>query len=241
MDLNKLVKIGRPQADFIEIVERPQTDKKIILYAPTWEATHLSMNYTSLPDYGISFVNKIIEHGNYYLIYRPHPNTGSRDFLTKQTDIKIRDIISHANNAMIMDKEDINSVFELTDLAIFDNSAVTIDFLAFDKPMLMTDYFYRQKDVVIGKSKIITACESIDASNYEDVLRLIDRGLTLDPKAIQRGKMKRYFLGAYERGESTALFIEKIKNIIKMRDRLVVCQQGDDVLPFSAPVSSAIA
>lgn len=236
MDLNKLVKIGRPQADFIERVEGPETDKKVILYAPTWEATHFSMNYTSLPDYGVSFVNKIIEQDDYYLIYRPHPNTGSRDLLTKQADSNIRDMISHADNAMVMDKEDINSVFELTDLAIFDNSAVTVDFLAFDKPMLMTDYFYRQKEVAVGKSKIISACEAINDSNYEDVLTLIERGLTFDPKAIQRGKMKRYFLGDYARGESTALFIEKIKGIIKMRDELMACQQQNegDVLSFNA-------
>lgn len=239
MDLSKLVKIGRPQADFIKIVEGPETDKKVILYAPTWEATHFSMNYTSLPDYGVSFVNDIIEHGDYYLIYRPHPNTGSRDFLTKQADNKIREIISSADNAMVMDKEDINSVFELTDLAIFDNSAVTVDFLAFDKPMLMTDYFYRQKEVATGKSKIITACEAIDNDNYEDVLALIEQSLMFDAKAEQRGDMKRYFLGDYVRGESTELFVNKVKEIIRMREGLTACQQqGEDVLPFNVSTSA---
>ncbi|MBE8233210.1 MAG: hypothetical protein HAW67_05690 [Endozoicomonadaceae bacterium] len=239
MDLSKLVKIGRPQADFLDVVDGPQTDKKVILYAPTWEATHFSMNYTSLPDYGVSFVNDIIEDDDYYLIYRPHPNTGSRDLLTKQADLKIREIISHANNAIVMDKEDINSVFDLTDLAIFDNSAVTVDFLAFDKPMLMTDYFYRQKEVAIGKSKIITACESIDDDNYKDILTLIKRGLSLDPKAAQRAEIKRYFLGDYARGESTSLFVDKIKDIIRMREALVACQQqGDDVLPFNTSTSA---
>jgi CDP-glycerol glycerophosphotransferase (TagB/SpsB family) len=153
--------------------------------------------------------------------------------------LKIRDIISHANNAMVMDKEDINSVFNLTDLAIFDNSAVTVDFLAFDKPMLMTDYFYRQKEIVAGKSKIITACESIDDNNYEDVLTLIKRGLEYDPKAEQRSEMKRYFLGDHAHGVSTSLFVDKIKDIIRMREALVACQQqGDDVLPFNVSTSA---
>jgi len=104
----------------------------------------------------------------------------------------------------------------------------------------MTDYFYRQKEVVAGKSKIITACEAVDDANYDDILTLIERGLILDPKAKQRNEMKRYFLGDYQRGESTALFIEKVKDIIRMRDELMTCQQQDDaVLAFNTPTTTA--
>ncbi len=224
INMNKFIKIGRPQIDFIEDMparNKPKTDKKIILYAPTWEGTHLSMDYTSLPDYGLDFVKKILDHKGYYLIYRPHPNTGSRDPLTKQADQKIRELIAHFDHAKVMDKESINSVFELADLAIFDNSAVTVDFLAFDSPMLLTDYFFRQEGQVGRKPKIVEASVLINESNKDSILDLIEESLTHDPKKNQREVIKSYFLGDYPHGKSTQIFIEKVKDLIKLNDDLV--------------------
>ncbi len=221
IDMNKFIKVGRPQIDFIEPIQPPTIDKKVILYAPTWEGTHYSMNYTSLPDYGIDFVEKILAHKDYYLIYRPHPNTGSRDSLTRQTDEQIRCIIKKSDSGTVMTKENINSVFKLTDLAIFDNSAVTVDFLAFDKPMMITDFFYRQEGQAAAKPEIVKACEIINDSNKNDILTLIERGLLQDPQAIARKKIKKYFLGDYAQGESTKMFIQQVQKIIKLTNELV--------------------
>jgi len=223
IDMNKFIKVGRPQIDYIEKVERPVTNKKIILYAPTWEGTHFSMNYTSLPDYGIDFVEKILAHKDYYLIYRPHPNTGSRDKLTCQTDKYIKRIVNKSDSGKVMTTENINSVFELTDLAIFDNSAVTVDFLAFDKPMMITDFFYRQEGQVVAKPEIVKACKMINDSNKDDILNLIEQGLSEDPKATPRKAIKQNFLGDYKRGESTEMFILQIKKLIKLADELLKC------------------
>ena len=227
INMDKFIKVGRPQIDFMEPIkpiENSMTDKthkKVILYAPTWEGTHLSMDYTSLPSYGLDFVNKILEHQDYFLIYRPHPNTGSRDPLTQQADKKIREIVTHSDHAQVMDKVNINNVFELTDIAIFDNSAVTVDFLAFGKPMILTDFFYRQQGQAAGKPKIVEACVLINDSNKKDIMDLIEQGLTQDPKASQRKAIKNYFLGNYPRGKSTEIFIEKIKDMISLSNNLV--------------------
>ncbi|RTZ67281.1 MAG: hypothetical protein DSZ29_01100 [Aquificaceae bacterium] len=221
IDMDKFIKVGRPQIDFIEPIERPTNNKKIILYAPTWEGTHYSMNYTSLPDYGLDFVKKILAHKNYYLIYRPHPNTGSRDELTRQIDKQIKCIVNKSHSGKVMTSENINSVFELSDLAIFDNSAVTVDFLAFEKPMMITDFFYRQEGQVAAKPKIIKACQIIDDDNKDNILSLIEQGLSEDPKAVPRKAIKKYFLGNYARGESTEMFITQIQKLIKLANELV--------------------
>lgn len=220
MDMKKFIKIGRPQIDFIQSAEIPTTKKKIILYAPTWEGTHLSMDYTSLPSYGVDFVKKIIAHKDYFLIYRPHPNTGSRDRLTQQADQKIREMIALSDSSKVMDKQDINSIFEIIDLAIFDNSAVTVDFLAFDKPMLITDFFFRQEGQAAGKPKITKACQLVDDSNKDDILALIHENQIQDPKATQRQAIKKYFLGNNPRGKSTQMFIEKVQEIIELSNKL---------------------
>ena len=221
IDMKQFIKVGRPQIDFIETIERPTTDKKIILYAPTWEGTHLSMDYTSLPDYGVDFVTAILEHDAYYLIYRPHPNTGSRDPSTKKANEKIKHLVNTSNSGMLMTEENINSVFELTDLAIFDNSAVTVDFLAFNKPMMITDFFYRQEGQAAAKPEIVKACQIIDDGNKDAILSLIAQGLSQDPQAIPRQAIKQYFLGDYARGESTEKFIHQIQQLIKLANELV--------------------
>jgi hypothetical protein len=221
INMDKFIKVGRPQIDFIESIESPITDKKIILYAPTWEGTHLSMNYTSLPDYGVGFVNSVLAHEDYFLIYRPHPNTGSRDQLTKEADEKIKAMVGHSDSGALMTTENINSVFELTDLAIFDNSAVTVDFLAFDKPMIITDFFYRQEGQVVAKPEIIKACQTVDDHNKDDILRLISQGLSHDPKAIPRKQVKQKFLGDYARGESTNTFIHEVKSVVQLANKLI--------------------
>ncbi len=221
IDMNKFIKVGRPQIDFIESIERPTKDKKIILYAPTWEGTHHSMNYTSLPKYGIDFVKKILAHKDYHLIYRPHPNTGSRDPDTKQIDKQIKRMVGKSDSGTVMTSESINSVFELTDLAIFDNSAVTVDFLSFDKPMMITDFFYRQEGQAAAKPEIVKACKIINDDNKDDILNLIEQGLSKDPQAIPRKAIRKYFLGDYARGESTKAFISEIQKLIKLAEKLV--------------------
>ncbi|MCK5918946.1 MAG: CDP-glycerol glycerophosphotransferase family protein [Cocleimonas sp.] len=221
VDMKQFIKVGRPQIDFIKTIERPTPNKKIILYAPTWEGTHLSMNYTSLPDYGIDFVSAILKHDDYYLIYRPHPNTGSRDASTKVADEEIKHLVDTSNSGILMTEENINSVFKLADLAIFDNSAVTVDFLAFNKPMMITDFFYRQEGQAAAKPEIIKACQIIDDSNKDDILSLIEQGLSQDPQAIPRQTIKKYFLGDYTHGESTKKFINQTQQLIKLASELV--------------------
>lgn len=68
-------------------------------------------------------------------------------------------------------------------------------------------------------------------------MTLIEDGLKYDIKAIQRREMKQYFLGDYPRGKSTEIFVEKIKEVIHMRDELLFCNsQNDDVIPFTSSI-----
>ena len=58
---DKFIQVGRPQLDFIEPIHLEKTPRqKVILYAPTWEATHPSMNYTSVPKYGVQLIEQLL-------------------------------------------------------------------------------------------------------------------------------------------------------------------------------------
>ena len=195
--------------------------KKVILYAPTWEGTHDSMNFTSLDDYGMSLVKQLVEHPEYYLVYRPHPNTGSRVSSTKNINNAIIKLLKSHRGGEVALKGDINSLYEHVDLAIFDNSAVAIDYLQADKPMIMTDMFHRIRDRQ-GKPTITKAARLLTSLNACNVLMIVKDEIDNDTLKSERNIVKKYFLGDfdYPKKESTDKFISTILNIIDERDKL---------------------
>ena len=231
VDMNKFIKVGRPQLDYIEKIEffdkesitmLEKPDRKVILYAPTWEGTHEAMNFTSLNDYGLTLVNKLLEDKNYYLLYKPHPNTGSRDSVTKRINNEIKKILKEHPHGEVINSGDINSLYEHVNLAIFDNSAVAIDYLQVDKPMIMTDMFYRitkrqSKPIIVNAARMLSVKES------QKILSIVKDELENDTMREVRNKVKRYFLGNYDysKKESTQKFINTIVEVCAERDNLV--------------------
>ncbi len=221
-DMSKFVKIGRPQLDFIERVNLPlPKDKKIILYAPTWEGTHDSMNFTSLNDFGMSIVQQILDAQDYFLIYKPHPNTGSRDERTKSINSAIIKLIdSHKDGLVILDG-DINSIYEHVDLAIFDNSAVAIDYLQCDKPMLITEALLKIRDIQ-HEPKLKNAGKIIFSSDIKEINNIIFKEILNDSYRDARNSIKKYYLGDfnYQDKESSNYFIQKIIDAVKLQTKL---------------------
>jgi len=211
-------------------VKIAETKKKVILYAPTWEGTHDSMNFTSLNDYGMSLVQQLVNHPNYYLLYKPHPNTGSRDATSKSINEAIIKLLTTNKGGEAILGGDINSLYKHIDLAIFDNSAVAIDYLQVDKPMIMTDMFHKVKDRQ-SKPTITKAARMLSVADAYSIPMIVSEEIEKDTLKIMRNKIKHYFLGDfdYSKKESTHKFISTILDIIKERDNLV-----DDLTKLNA-------
>jgi len=220
VDMNKFIKIGRPQLEHVQNTQSIQTNKKIVLYAPTWEGTHDTMNYTSINDYGIKIVNMILKDPNYYLVYKPHPNTGSINSETKRINRTLIKLIQKNKHAIVFSHKDINSLFPHIDIAIFDNSAVAVDYLKINKPMFIVDKFNNQEKR--SKPTIIKAAIMISNNNINNLIELIKKEIEHDSIKEQRNKVKKYFLGEYDysKKESTDKFISTILDICKKRDRM---------------------
>ncbi|OAQ15838.1 hypothetical protein F480_04285 [Bibersteinia trehalosi Y31] len=230
-DMNKFIKIGRPQLEHIEKIECPDINKpnpassynvpnrKVVLYAPTWEATYESMNYTSLNDFGMKIIDEVMAQDDLFLIYKPHPNTGSRDPQSKLINEQIINKLKKYYKGKAITSGDINSLYEHVDIAIFDNSAVAIDYLATDKPMLMTDMFYRTP-FRNDKPIITTATKLVSEDNINNLINILRNEIKNDTVSIERKKVKEYFLGNidYKNGESTRMFIDQISLICDERD-----------------------
>ena len=219
---NSTQRRGRTRKNTLNQAVQVVQKKKVILYAPTWEGTHDSMNFTSLNDYGMSLVQQLVNHPNYYLLYKPHPNTGSRDSSTKKINEAIIQLLAKHDGGEAILEGDINSLYKHIDLAIFDNSAVAIDYLQIDKPMIMTDMFHRIKDRQ-SKPTITKAARMLSFTDAYSIPMIVSEEIEKDTFKEMRNKIKRYFLGNfdYEKKESTSIFINKILEIIEERDRLV--------------------
>ncbi len=238
-NMDNFIHVGRPQLDHIAEIAKfdvnksispqseeeslPTVKKKVILYAPTGEGTHDAMNFTSINDYGMSLVQQLVNHPNYYLVYKPHPNTGSRDATTKKINNAILKLLSGHNGGEAITGGDINSLYRHVDLAIFDNSTVAIDFLQVDKPMLMTDMFHKSEEERQSKPNIIKAARMLSVTDAYSISMIVTEELKKDSYKKARKKIRRYFLGDfdYTKKESTEKFVATVIKIIDERDQLV--------------------
>ena len=214
------IQIGRPQFDHIVPPIKPK-NKKIILYAPTDESTHISMRYTSIQEHGLKIVEAILAHPDYHLIYRPHPRTGHNDPKVKRAHNTIIHTVRNAPNGSIETTLPALEVLSMADIGIFDNSSLLIDFLFFDKPILLTDMFLTKYHDP-SSFRMSQACIMLNKNNIDKLTELLQRELTEDTFQSIRRKVRYYYLGVYKKGESTSLFISKIQEIIEERRTLLL-------------------
>ena len=216
-DVNKFIPIGRPQLDFVgqvNITKKP--NQKVILYAPTWEATHSSMDYTSVAIFGEELVEKILANENNILIYKPHSAIGTRDEVVKQAHENIKKITLQAHNAYYMEQENIIDIFALVDFAFFDNTSVMIDYLSVDKPAAYFQIIQDQSVYELAK-----AFKTINHNNFSKVVAILAEQLSDDTNKIQRNKIKNHYLGRYTQGESTKVFIQTVSKLIIQRNKKI--------------------
>ncbi len=214
-DEDKYISVGRPQLDFIEKIKlKKKKDQKVILYAPTWEATHNTMNYTSVKKYGLKLVKKLLNDDKYIVIYKPHSALGTRNPEIAKYNKDIKKLIKKNTNAYDMEDKDINSIYTAIDFAFFDNSSVMIDYLHTLKPAA---YLEIRKDVTINY--LTKSFIKIDDENFKKVEKTLKNELQKDSLKKIRKKIKKTYLGEFGKGQSTKTFIDKINEIINHRNK----------------------
>lgn len=134
--------VGRPQLDLLHAAEplASSPGRYTVLYAPTWEGDRPAMAYSSLVDSGEEWVSSILADTSLRLIYRPHPKTGTRSAAAHKADKQVRRIIDaavrsdpSAGHRIDLDP-DCNPAMISADVAIFDVSAMAMDFSILNRP-----------------------------------------------------------------------------------------------------------
>ena len=78
-DPARLVRVGRPQLDLHPEPLLAASERRTVLYAPTWEGDADYNSYTSVDVYGRAIVGSILALPRVRLVYKPHPKVTTSD------------------------------------------------------------------------------------------------------------------------------------------------------------------
>jgi hypothetical protein len=212
---DRLVKIGRPQIEVFDQDSCKELIKdntvKYILYAPTWEGHSTDMAVSSIVHYG-EMILDFIEANDIGLIYKPHPATGSKCIKTKNIHNKILRRIDKSEKMIVYNKN-IMDVFPHVECALFDISAVIVDYLSTKKQFAIlapVGASFDKSSILLSQSTII------DDSNFNYIIKkILDSKSIIEPKVLKA--LSSYYLGDfdYSNKESTRTFVENIEKLME--------------------------
>jgi len=228
LDESKLVRIGRPQLDLRPAPLLPASERRTVLYAPTWEGDAEYNDYTSVDVFGVEIVRAILAVPDVRLVYKPHPKvTTSQTRAIREAHQAILDLVERAaerdpeaGHAAIW-QGDILAVFPGCDAMVTDVSSVGLDwlYLQTDKPLFLTD---RHHDAERLRREVpVSRCaDVIDTEDLPTLAELIAARLEHDEHRIARAAMRHHYFDDNGVGDSTLRFVEAITELVELRDRL---------------------
>ena len=218
-DLSRCIKIGRPQ--LLDPVPAPpkefvaNTDqRKVVLYAPTWEGSLIQNRYGSVASHGLQIVESILSKSDQFrLVYKPHPFTGSMITSWGEANDRIKNLIrSHPSNHFV-DESAFGWQPAISDIMITDVSAVAYDWLATGKPIVLTKPAEPQAELftggIFGELPLMQATQAAEAANW------VERALN-DPAttATVSAWSKKYYQPALD-SKGQELFVTETMKLVQ--------------------------
>ncbi|MFG6278376.1 hypothetical protein [Microbacterium sp. 5K110] len=215
--------IGRPQADhYSGALPYTPDDRRVVLYAPTWEGDRPSAHYGSIVTHGEALVSALLATGRDRVVYRPHPRSGVVDPAYGAANARIVAALAAANAAdpaaqHVHDTApDLGWQLAAADLAVVDISAMVYDRLAAGKPLLITRPV--DPEALVDDTGYLAACEWLDAADSGDIVERADRVLG-DPAAVERlDHWVRHYFGDTASGSSTRRFHDAVRVLMERWD-----------------------
>jgi CDP-glycerol glycerophosphotransferase (TagB/SpsB family) len=229
LDVTKLVRIGRPQLDLRPEPILEPSERRTVLYAPTWEGDADYNDYTSVAVFGPQIVRSILAVRDVRLVYKPHPKVTTS--LTPEIQDAHREILALVDEAARRDPDaghtavtlgDILAVMPSCDAMITDVSSVGLDwlYLRTEKPILITD---RHHDAERLRQEVpVSRCaDVVDSTHLAGLSELLAARLDHDEHRIARAAMRHHYFDDVRVGESTDRFLAEIDVLVTLRDRLI--------------------
>jgi hypothetical protein len=229
LDVAKLVRIGRPQLDLRPDPLLPESERRTVLYAPTWEGDAEYNDYTSVDVFGPAIVRSILQVPNVRLVYKPHPKvTTSLTPAVRDHHRLILDLVAEAGTRdpdaghTAVTQGDILAVMPSCDAIVTDVSSVGLDwlYLRTEKPIFITDR-HHDGERLRREVPVSRCADVLDGDNLAGLADLIAARLEHDEHRIARAAMRHHYFDDVRVGESTDRFIAEIGSLVALRDRLV--------------------
>src|SRR4051794_22023946 len=228
-DDRKLVRVGRPQLDLEFEPVLPATDRRTVIYAPTWEGENDFNNYSSSDTYGVRIIQQLLALDRVRVIYRPHPRVLSSttpDVIDAHRQVvEVLTAADHADpgagHCIAMDGS-ILALFQHCDAMVTDVSSVGLDFLYLrtEKPLFLTDRRNDPAQLAVD-APISAAADVIDATSITSFGSVIAARLEDDVLLPSRRELRRFYFGDLAPGESTERFLAAIGDVVVKRDELL--------------------
>ena len=229
-DHNKLVMVGLPQLDLTFAHGLPESSRRTVMYAPTWEGESESNNWTSLDRFGVGIVESMLALPDVRVIYKPHPRVAaSRHPGVSLAHGRILELLSAAGRRdpeaghLARMEGDILAMFSRVDALVGDISSVTLDFLYMrpECPLFLTDR--RDDRTLLEKdSPLAAGADIIDSSSMPGFGSTLASRLTDDTRLEDRIATRERYFGDLQPGDSTKRFQQAVAALVAERDELLV-------------------
>jgi hypothetical protein len=193
-DRRAAIVVGRPMTDALAQAS-PGDRGRTVLYAPTWEGFHLDSALSSVGALAEIIATAI--PSDVHLVVRPHPLTGTIDRDLKRSLAKLRRLVDgRGESGRWIEPSQGPSVVQLmqdAQVLICDVSSVLVDFLAADRPAIVSDTGHLGNDLVTAYPSTAWAYRlDGDGANLSAVLA---DTFGEDRNRVQRAEMRERMLG----------------------------------------------
>ena len=228
-DTSRLVRTGRPPLDLRPLPCLVPSERRTILYAPTWEGDAEYNDYTSVDTIGADIVRAILAVPDVRLVYKPHPQVAASE--TPAVRDAHHDILTLVAEAIRREPDagheviavgDILAIIPDCDVMVTDVSSVGLDwlYLRTDRPIFVTD---RHHDAERLRQEVpVSRCaDVIDDVDVAELTALLASRLENDEHHLARLAMRHYYFDDLQIGDSTGRFLDAVSELVALRDQLL--------------------
>ena len=228
-DLDRLVRIGRPQLDLHREPVLAPSERRTVLYAPTWEGDADYNNYSSVDTIGPEIVERVLAVPDVRLVYKPHPRVAtSDDHGIRSAHRRIVGLVARAAardraaGHLSLTDADILAVMPDCDAMVTDVSSVGLDwlYLRTERPLLIADRYDDPERLRLA-APVSRAADVIDSHSVQGLTELLTARLEQDELHLARIAMRHHYFDDVKVGDSTARFLDAVAELVALRDTLL--------------------
>jgi hypothetical protein len=228
-DLDRLVRIGRPQLDLHREPVLAHGTRRTVLYAPTWEGDADYNNYSSVDTIGPEIVARVLAVPDVRLVYKPHPQVArSEDRGIRSAHRRIVELVARAAardrtaGHLSLTEADILAVMPDCDAMVTDVSSVGLDwlYLRTERPLLIADRHDDPERLRLA-APVSRAADVIDSHSVRGLTERLTARLEQDELHLARIAMRHHYFDDVKVGDSTARFLDAVAELVTLRDTLL--------------------